>query len=205
MMSISTNIRSALAAFGLLITLLLISACTPAPLPQNDPPPEAAVDAPSDADAIVEVEPVIVAELEDGVGAYVEPVVVEAAPLGTSWGENISSSVGSVDTSRMTSLPAQTMDLYYSGDAPRGKVSNELQLLDRSVRVRVLREDGTPWPIYQTDGEVHLQGAAGERYIIEVSNDSSTPIEFALSVDGLAEYNGRPAKQWGNGFIIRPN
>lgn len=189
--------KRAMALAALLLGLVFLSACAPPPPPAIEPPVEAV-----ETEAVVEVEPVVVAELEDGDGAYVQPVV-EAAPLGTSWGENISSSIGRVDVSRLTSLPAQTLQLPYSADAPRGKVSNELLLLDRDVRVRVLREDGTPWPIYQVDGQVHLQGEVGERYIVDVTNNTTGGIEVALSVDGVAENTGRPATQWGKGFNLR--
>lgn len=176
------------AMAALLLGLALLGACAPPP-----PPPPVKT---------VEVEPALIDE--DGVGAYVAPVV-EAAPLGTSWGENLSSSVGKARVTRLSSLPAQVMTLHASTDTPRGKVSTKLQLLDRSVEIRVLREDGTPWPIYQVDGAVYVQGKAGERYTVEVTNNSSAQaIEVALSIDGVAENNGRAAKPWGNGFILDP-
>lgn len=197
-MNVARSISTRLAAMAaLFLGLFLLGACTmPPPPPQPEQPPVEAV----------ATEPAPIAEVEDGVGGYVEPVaVVEAAPLGTSWGENISSSVGKADVSRLSSLPAQVMTLHSSTDAPRGQVSDTLQLLDRSVQVRVLRENGTPWPIYQANGMVHLQGEAGERYTVEVTNNSSTQaIEFVLVVDGVAEFNGRPAKPWGRGFILEP-
>lgn len=188
------------AVTAVVLGLFLLTACsysTP-PLPPLEPPPPEATEAEAEA-------PI------DGQGGYLHPAVIEPAPapapapLGTSWGETISSSVGRVRVSRTPSVPVQVMNLRYSGDAPSGRISHELQLLDRSVRVRVLRDDGTPYPIYQVDGAVHLQGEVGARYRVEVTNDSSEQtIEVALAVDGVAATNGRPAKPWGNGFVIRP-
>lgn len=183
------------ATSALVLALVFLAACMPPRPPRAEPPPVEAVEA----------DPVSVEDTGGEVGGYVEPVI-EAAPLGTSWGEDISSSVGKVYSTRMTSLPAQVMILQYSADAPRGAVSDKLLLLDRTVRIRVLREDGTPWPIYQADGAVHLQGEVGERYIVEVENTSPTQaIEVALSIDGLSESNGRPAKPWGKGFVLEPH
>lgn len=187
-MNVTRSIPKRFAAMAaLLLGLLFLNACTPAPPPQ--PPMET-----------IEVEPVVVAE--DEVGGYVEPVA-EAAPLGTSWGETVNSSSGKVGTKLKSIFPVQVIGLAYSADPPRGQVSNEIRMIDDRIGVRVLREDGTPWPVYKVDGQVYLQGAEGERYSVELINHSPTrDFGIVMSVDGLNVGTGRAVKPWGPGLAL---
>ncbi|MFV0296298.1 MAG: hypothetical protein ACK5JT_09300 [Hyphomicrobiaceae bacterium] len=178
-----------IAFAALLLGLFFLSACSPSTA--DGPPTD-----------MIEVETAAINSNEGEVGGYVEPVV-EAAPLGTSWGETVSSSVGE-GSSKLESLrPTQVVELHYSADPPRGQVSNEMLLVDHRLAVRVLREDGTPWPIYKVDGQVYLQGAVGERYSVELVNTSPTrDFGVIMSVDGLNVNTGRPVKIWGPGLQL---
>lgn len=72
------------------------------------------------------------------------------------------------------------------------------------VDIRVLREDGTTWPIYLKGNEVRVQGEMGERYALQFLNNSETQtFTFVPSIDGLSASNGRPAKVNSGGYNTR--
>lgn len=124
--------------------------------------------------------------------------------LGTQWGEGVESQVRGADVRRASAMPLTVSTLHYSADAGRGASVRELQLADGRAGLRVLRENGQPWPIWQA-GPAHLQGRMGQRYILEYRNYSSVQsYEIVATVDGLDVLNGRAGSLRNRGYVLRP-
>ena len=56
--------------------------------------------------------------------------------------------------------------------------------------VQVLRENGETLPTYAQRGRFYIQGNAGERYIVRVTNPTPNRIEAVVTVDGLDVVDG---------------
>lgn len=183
-MKIMFLIPRILGGLMLWLALLLGSACAPPEIP----PAITAPTAPAPTDE----------------GGYVAPVA-EAAPLGTAAGETIASRIITLRAPRHSAMPAQVAKIHYSADPAPATASTELRLLNGDLGIRVLRDNGTPFPIHQADGKVQLQGEKGARYVIEATNNSPTrTLEVVLVIDGILERTGRPINGPAKGMLLRP-
>jgi hypothetical protein len=70
--------------------------------------------------------------------------------------------------------------------------------------VQVVREDGDVLPTYGLKDRFYVQGAAGERYTIRVSNPTDRRIEAVISVDGLDAVDGDAGDLRKRGYIVPP-
>jgi hypothetical protein len=70
--------------------------------------------------------------------------------------------------------------------------------------VQVVREDGDVLPTYGVKDRFYVEGAAGERYTIRVSNPTSRRVEAVVSVDGLDAVDGDPGDLRKRGYIVPP-
>jgi len=70
--------------------------------------------------------------------------------------------------------------------------------------VDILRGNGESLPTYVANGRYYVQGAAGERYTIRVSNPTSRRIEAVVSVDGLDAIDGQAGDLHKRGYIVPP-
>jgi hypothetical protein len=70
--------------------------------------------------------------------------------------------------------------------------------------VQVIREDGDVLPTYGLKDRFYVEGAAGERYTIRVSNPTSRRVEAVVSVDGLDAVDGDPGDLRKRGYIVPP-
>jgi hypothetical protein len=70
--------------------------------------------------------------------------------------------------------------------------------------VQVIREDGQTLPTYGLKDRFYVEGAAGERYTIRVSNPTARRVEAVVSVDGLDAVDGEPGDLRKRGYIVPP-
>ena len=70
--------------------------------------------------------------------------------------------------------------------------------------VQVIREDGQTLPTYGLKDRFYVEGAAGERYTIRVSNPTDRRVEAVISVDGLDAVDGDPGDLRKRGYIVPP-
>ncbi|MFV0410254.1 MAG: hypothetical protein ACK5LJ_11345 [Paracoccus sp. (in: a-proteobacteria)] len=127
------------------------------------------------------------------------------AKLGTQWGEGVESRVTTVSLKRRGQSPDAVHVLHY--DAARGSDERlrEVMMADGRVGLRVLKSNGSPWPIYRAGRGERVQGASGERYILEYRNYSrAQTYEVVATVDGLDVLNGQPGSVSNAGYILRP-
>lgn len=75
---------------------------------------------------------------------------------------------------------------------PRPAASQALQTRQGAYELQVL-VDGRPVRTFAHDGETHVLGHAGDRYVLRIHNRESRRIEAVVSVDGLDVIDGQPA------------
>lgn len=68
--------------------------------------------------------------------------------------------------------------------------------------VQVVREDGETAPTYALKDRYYVQGNAGERYTIRVTNPTPRRVEAVVSVDGLDVVDGDPGDLRKRGYIV---
>ncbi len=68
--------------------------------------------------------------------------------------------------------------------------------------VQVVREDGENAPTYALKDRFYVQGNAGERYTIRVTNPTPRRVEAVVSVDGLDVVDGDPGDLRKRGYIV---
>ncbi|AHG21311.1 hypothetical protein Z042_18165 [Chania multitudinisentens RB-25] len=128
-----------------------------------------------------------------------------AVKLGTKWGENVSSSVVSVDATRLRSSPERVVAIYYNGGESEGSLKTtiipmaavEVSVQDGRRRNMALRK--------RSSDEYTLAAKEGERYQLHFYNrSSSTSYEIVATVDGLDVISGRAGSLSQSGYLIRP-
>jgi hypothetical protein len=70
--------------------------------------------------------------------------------------------------------------------------------------VQVVRENGETAPTYALKDRFYVQGNAGERYTIRVSNPTPRRVEAVVSVDGLDVVDGENGDLRKRGYIVPP-
>jgi hypothetical protein len=70
--------------------------------------------------------------------------------------------------------------------------------------VQVIREGGETLPTYAHKDRFYVQGNAGERYIIRVTNPTPNRVEAVVSVDGLDVVDGEPGDLRKRGYVVPP-
>ncbi|HUJ61666.1 MAG TPA: hypothetical protein VLX92_24350 [Kofleriaceae bacterium] len=68
--------------------------------------------------------------------------------------------------------------------------------------VQVIRDDGTTMPTYALKDRFYVQGNAGDRYIIRVTNPTPNRVEAVVSVDGLDVVDGEDGDLHKRGYIV---
>jgi hypothetical protein len=70
--------------------------------------------------------------------------------------------------------------------------------------VQILREDGETAPTYAKNNRFYVQGTAGERYVVRVTNPTARRIEAVVSVDGLDVVDGESGDLRKRGYVVPP-
>ena len=134
----------------------------------------------------------------------------EGAGLGTAWGETRASSVQWVPFERDDpSRPEAVVAIYYDdadGVRAAGREPGfaEPPASDGPLRARLVDAWGAPLPAVERAGRTTVVGRRGQRYAIEVYNQSSARVEVVASVDGLDVLDGGPASYQDGGYVLGP-
>lgn len=131
--------------------------------------------------------------------------VETAEKLGTSWGDEVQSSVHSVDLRRVTKNPLAEGVLNYSVKDYRGKKINSISLAAGKVELSVQSDNGDLFPIFRDGSNYFLQGKDGQSYRLVYKNNSNKTLEIVASVDGLDVVSGQAASRYSDGYVLYPH
>ncbi|MEO8549973.1 MAG: hypothetical protein ABI678_08360 [Kofleriaceae bacterium] len=68
--------------------------------------------------------------------------------------------------------------------------------------VQIVREDGETLPTYAARDRFYVEGIAGQRYTIKISNPTGHRVEAVVSVDGLDAVDGENGDLHKRGYIV---
>lgn len=152
----------------------------------------------------------------ESAGAYDAPQsdVDERPGLGTSFGETRVSRVRHSPFVRDAADPFAEVALFYNDvEGVRAALDYHRAQLGRvrasadggGISVWLTDASGTTLPGADAGGRVYVVGHDGERYNIEVRNDTGHRLEVVGSVDGLDVIDGLDASPDKRGYILRPH
>ncbi len=128
----------------------------------------------------------------------------EAATLGTGWGEGRASQARGLNLRRESNRPLGVAEIRYSASAASGRRMDGIELVPGAVGMRILRDNGRPWPLVEAQAGPHLQGRSGERYQLEFTNHSATQTyEIVATVDGIDVVSGAAGNLANRGHVLR--
>jgi hypothetical protein len=137
----------------------------------------------------------------------------EEGGLGTAWGETRASPVQWVAFERAEpTSPLAVATLYYDDIAGVSAIAaqrpvaaeNGAGVAGGTLRVRVLDAWGALLPTFASRGRQYVMGRDGERYAIEIVNDTGDRIEAVATVDGLDAMDGGPGSFAKRGYVLDP-
>jgi len=142
----------------------------------------------------------------------VEP---ERPGLGTTWGETMSSRVSNAPFERSSSNPFSIATIRYNdstgisamlrGASPVAFRTDAAAVVNGGLlTVRLVDAGGSPLPTFSTGGKNLAQGEVGQRYMIEISNQSANRFEAVVTVDGLDVIDGKSGAVSKRGYLIQP-
>jgi len=151
-------------------------------------------------------------------GAYEErraEPAKERPGLGTEWGENRESRVSTAAFFRENpDRPFDVVKMFYNDSdgvramAKRAGISDFRDgsgLASRgAVTVRLLDSSGRGLEGFRTAGNTYVIGEHGQRYIIELKNNTGVRFEAVATVDGLDVVNGQTGSFSNRGYILNP-
>ena len=141
----------------------------------------------------------------------------ERSGLATRWGETRTSPIREVSFERdVAARPLAVAVLHYDdasglrvlGSAPfpypgDGLVEGAVAA-GGALRVRLVDEDGVQLPAFWRNGRLLVEGQRGQRYAIEISNQTAARIEAVATVDGLDVMDGGRGSLDKRGYVLRP-
>jgi hypothetical protein len=141
----------------------------------------------------------------------VEP---ERPGLGTSWGETRNSHVTNAPFDRASSNPFSIAAIHYNDQSGVAAMLRGASFADfrgsatpvqnGMLTVRVTDGRGSTLPTFMGNGRTLVQGEIGQRYMIEITNQSSNRFEAVVTVDGLDVIDGRPGSFEKRGYLVHP-
>lgn len=148
-------------------------------------------------------------------GSSYEPQAAARPGLGTEWGETRASRVSTVRFERDDwSNPTAVATLYYDNAdgvraMTRGAALSTFASRGASVRgggltVRLLHESGSALPTFDFGTRTYVVGNHGDRYVIQIQNDTPQRFEVVATVDGLDVVDGEPGSFSKRGYLIGP-
>jgi hypothetical protein len=135
--------------------------------------------------------------------------------LATMWGEDRTSRVTEVSFARRDpSQPFAEVSLFYNDRAGVSAMATQSGRSDwydnvfpvgmSRLTVRLLDERGMPLPSARAGGRSYVVGEYGQRYVIQIQNQTGNRVEAVATVDGLDVIDGRPGSHRKNGYVIGP-
>jgi hypothetical protein len=140
-------------------------------------------------------------------------VPYERPGLGTTWGETRDSPVQWVRFERAEPMnPLAVATLFYDDAAGVSEMAalrpvppeDGASVAGGALRVRVLDAWGTPLPTFASAGRQCVMGRDGERYAIQIVNDSGGRVEAVATVDGLDAMDGGSGSFAKRGYVLDP-
>jgi len=144
----------------------------------------------------------------------------ERPGLGTAWGETVASRVSNAPFERASRNPFSLTTIRYNdrtgieamlrsgGDEPVAltafRTDNAATVGGGMLTVRLVDANGAPLPTYAGGGRMLAQGEVGQRYMIELTNQSANRYEAVVTVDGLDVIDGRAGSLDKRGYLLAP-
>lgn len=138
----------------------------------------------------------------------------ERPGLGTTWGETRTSRVSNSPFERASSNPFSLTSVHYNdssgvaamlhGASPVAYRTDAAIVSNGAVTVRLVDANGSPLPTFNTSKGALVQGDVGDRYMIELVNETSSRFEAVVTVDGLDVMDGRPGSFAKRGYLLQP-
>jgi hypothetical protein len=138
----------------------------------------------------------------------------ERPGLGTVWGETRASRVSTTPFMREDDAPFEVARIFYD-DASGvramlrrngvGSLRNDsFEIAGGALSVRLLDSSGRPLPGASSTGRHFVVGQDGERYSIQIRNNTDERFEVVASVDGLDVVDGHAGGFEKRGYVIAP-
>ena len=135
--------------------------------------------------------------------------------LGTEWGQTRTSRVSDAPFERRTpGAPWSTTTLYYNdadgiaamtrGASLSSYTVSSVDVAGGALTVRLLDSFGSVLPTYDLGSRSYVTGRHGDRYVIDIRNNTGQRFEAVASVDGLDVIDGRSASPAKRGYLIAP-
>ncbi len=134
--------------------------------------------------------------------------------LGTTWGETRVSRISTSPFFRDDPTSPTAVTSFFYNDLSgvramggRGFVSAEqgvVSVAGGALLVRLIDESGRPLPGMESGGKNFIVGKNGQRYIIQIKNNTGSRIEAVATVDGLDVIDGRDGSFSKRGYIVSP-
>lgn len=143
----------------------------------------------------------------------------ERPGLGTTWGETMSSRVSNAPFERASQNPFALTTIHYNdqpgitamlrgaardGSALAAFRTDSAATIGSALTVRLVDANGSPLPTFASGGRNLAQGDVGQRYMIEIVNQSANRFEAIVTVDGLDVIDGRPGSLAKRGYLVAP-
>ena len=143
----------------------------------------------------------------------------ERPGLGTTWGETMSSRVSNAPFQRASQNPFALATINYNdqpgvtamlrgagrdGSALAAFRTDSAAVVGGALTVRLVDANGSPLPTFASGGRNLAQGDVGQRYMIELVNQSANRFEAVVTVDGLDVIDGRPGSLAKRGYLVAP-
>lgn len=182
---------------------------------EEAPPPPAAAPAPTGrgpASASADALPQARAEAKKSSRPLdLEP---ERPGLGTTWGETMTSRVSNAPFERASNNPFSITTIRYNDSSGIAAMLRGGSFADfRSegvpagngmVTVRLTDASGSTLPTFFGGGRTLVQGEMGQRYQIEIANQTGSRFEAVVTVDGLDVIDGRAGSPSKRGYLVQP-
>jgi hypothetical protein len=141
-----------------------------------------------------------------------EPAPESRPGLGTEWGESRTSRVHDVSFVRDSSRPFALATLHYNDRRGVDALANlhsqrsarSLTTGGGAVTVSIRDANGNPLEAVHVSDRTFVIGAAGQRYSIVLTNNTSHRFEAVATVDGLDVVNGKAGNFDNRGYVLLP-
>jgi hypothetical protein len=141
------------------------------------------------------------------------PAAEERPGLGTEFGESRESRISTTSFTREHSdRPFDALRLFYNDAtgaramAQRAGISDigsaQARTREGAITVRLLDGSGSPLSGFSSGSNTYVVGSAGDRYTIQIKNNTGTRFEAVTTVDGLDVINGRTGSLSNRGYIV---
>jgi hypothetical protein len=137
----------------------------------------------------------------------------ERPGLGTEFGESRESRISTTSFTREHSdRPFDALRLFYNDAtgaramAQRAGVNDlgsaQARTREGAITVRLLDASGSPLQGFSSGSNTYVVGSAGDRYTIQIRNNTGSRFEAVTTVDGLDVINGRTGSLANRGYIV---